>query len=61
MSKNANELKPHAPGRVGLEVSKLAMSTFVSPQIFLVSLLAGWLNQEQQQLLEYLQACQGQV
>ena len=25
----------------------LAMSTFVSPQIFLVSLLAGWLNQEQ--------------
>ena len=33
----------------------LAMSPFVSPQIFLVSLLAGWLNQEQQQLLEYLQ------
>ena len=33
----------------------LAMSTFVSPQIFLVSLLAGWLNQEQQKLLEYLQ------
>ena len=35
----------------------LAMSTFVSPQIFLVSLLAGWLNQEQQKLLEYLRAC----
>ena len=33
----------------------LAMSTFVSPQIFLVSLLAGWLNQEQQKILEYLQ------
>ena len=33
----------------------LAMSTFVSPQIFLVSLLAGWLNQEQQKVLEYLQ------
>ena len=33
----------------------LAMSTFVSPQIFLVSLLAGWLNQEQKKLLEYLQ------
>ena len=33
----------------------LAMSTFVSPPIFLVSLLAGWLNQEQQKFLEYLQ------
>ena len=33
----------------------LAMSTFVSPQILLVSLLAGWLNQEQQKVLEYLQ------
>ena len=33
----------------------LAMSTFVSPQIFLVLLLAGWLNQEQQKILEYLQ------
>ena len=33
----------------------LAMSTFVSPQIFLVSLLAGWLNQERQKILEYLQ------
>ena len=33
----------------------LAMSTFVSPQIFLVSLLAGRLNQEQQKILEYLQ------
>ena len=33
----------------------LAMSTFVSPQIFLVSLLAGWLNQGQQKILEYLQ------
>ena len=33
----------------------LTMSTFVSPQIFLVSLLAGWLNQEQQKILEYLQ------
>ena len=33
----------------------LAMSTLVSPQIFLVSLLAGWLNQEQQKILEYLQ------
>ena len=32
----------------------LTMSTFVS-QIFLVSLLAGWLNQEQQKILEYLQ------
>ena len=32
----------------------LAMSTFVSPLIFLVSLLAGWLNQEQQKILEYL-------
>ena len=31
----------------------LAMSTFVSPQIFLISLLAGWLNQEQQKVLEY--------
>ena len=31
----------------------LAMSTFVSPQIFLVSLLAGWLNQEQQKVLEF--------
>ena len=33
----------------------LAMSTFVSPQTFLVSLLAGRLNQEQQKVLEYLQ------
>ena len=33
----------------------LAMSTFVSPQIFLVLLLADWLNQEQQKALEYLQ------
>ncbi len=31
------------------------MSTLVSPQIFLVSLLAGWLNQEQQRVLDYLQ------
>jgi len=31
------------------------MSIVVSPQIFLVSLLAGWLNQEQQKILEYLQ------
>ena len=31
------------------------MSTFVSPQLFLVSLLAGWLNQEQQKILEFLQ------
>ena len=31
------------------------MSTRVSPQIFLVSLLAGWLNQEQQRVLDYLQ------
>jgi putative transposase len=31
------------------------MRTFVSPQIFLISLLAGWLNQEQQQIVEYLQ------
>ena len=30
----------------------LATSTFVAPQIFLVSLLAGWLNQEQQKILE---------
>ena len=29
----------------------LAMSPFVSPQIFLVSHLAGWLNQEQQKIL----------
>ena len=35
----------------------LAMSTFVSPQIFLVSLLAGWLNQERQKILEYLRRC----
>ena len=33
----------------------LAMSPFVSPQLFLVSLLAGWLNQEQQKILEFLQ------
>ena len=33
----------------------LAMSPFVSPQIFLVSLPAGWLNQKQQKVLEYLQ------
>lgn len=33
----------------------LPMSTFVSPQIFLVSLLAGWLNREQQKILDYLQ------
>ena len=33
----------------------LAMRTFVSLQIFLVSLLAGWLNQEQRKILEYLQ------
>ena len=33
----------------------LAMSTRVSPQVFLVSLLAGWLNQEQQRVLDYLQ------
>ena len=31
------------------------MSARVSPQIFLVSLLAGWLNQEQQRVLDYLQ------
>ena len=36
-------------------LTMLTMSTFVSPQIFLVSLLAGWLNQEQQKILEYLQ------
>ncbi len=32
-----------------------AMSTIVSPHIFLVCLLAGWLNREQQKILEYLQ------
>ncbi len=31
------------------------MSTFVSPQLFLVSLLAGRLNPEQQKILEFLQ------
>jgi len=31
------------------------MNTFVSPQLFLVSLLAGWLNPEQQKILEFLQ------
>ncbi len=31
------------------------MSTRVSLQIFLVSLLAGWLNREQQRVLDYLQ------
>ena len=38
-----------------ISVTMLVMSPFVSPQIFLVSLLAGWLNQEQQKVLEYLQ------
>ena len=33
----------------------LAMNTIVSPPIFLVCLLAGWLNREQQKILEYLQ------
>jgi len=33
----------------------LAMSTIVSPHIFLVCLLAGWLNREQKKILEYLQ------
>ena len=33
----------------------LAMSPFVLPPISLVSFLAGWLNQEQQKVLEYLQ------
>ena len=33
----------------------LAMNLFVSPHIFLVCLLAGWLNREQQKILEYLQ------
>ena len=33
----------------------LAMSGSISPHIFLVSLLAGWLNREQQRILEYLQ------
>ncbi len=31
------------------------MNLFVSPHIFLVYLLAGWLNREQQKILEYLQ------
>ena len=31
------------------------MNLFVSPHIFLVCLLAGWLNREQQKILEYLQ------
>ncbi len=31
------------------------MNSFVSPRIFLVCLLAGWLNREQQKILEYLQ------
>ena len=31
------------------------MNSFVSPHIFLVCLLAGWLNREQQKILEYLQ------
>ena len=31
------------------------MNLFVSPHIFLVCLLAGWLNREQQEVLEYLQ------
>ncbi len=33
----------------------LAMNTIVSPHIFLVCLLAGWLTREQQKILEYLQ------
>ena len=33
----------------------LAMSTVLSPQLLLVSLLAGWLNREQQKIVEYLQ------
>ena len=33
----------------------LAMDSFVSPHIFLVCLLADWLNREQQKILEYLQ------
>ncbi len=33
----------------------VAMSTIVSPHIFLVCLLAGWLNREQKKILEYLQ------
>jgi len=33
----------------------LAMNLFVSPHIFLVCLLAGWVNREQQKILEYLQ------
>jgi hypothetical protein len=33
----------------------LAMNLFVSPHIFLVCLLAGWLNREQQKILENLQ------
>ncbi len=32
----------------------LAMSGSISPHMFLVSLLAGWLNREQQRILEYL-------
>ena len=31
------------------------MKSFVSPHIFLVCLLAGWVNREQQKILEYLQ------
>ena len=30
------------------------MNPLVTPLIFLVSLLAGWLNREQQKILEYL-------
>ena len=45
----------HFPQRQVTSATMLAMSTFVSPPIFLVSLLAGWLNQEQQKFLEYLQ------
>jgi hypothetical protein len=30
----------------------LAMATFISPHIFLVCLLAGWLNREQKKILE---------
>ncbi len=30
------------------------MSALLTPQILLTSLLAGWLNREQQKILEYL-------
>jgi hypothetical protein len=32
----------------------VAVKKILTPQILLVSVLAGWLNQEQQKILEYL-------